>query len=86
MRLEAANSGDLDINVMRDVTFSTMMVNSGDVTVVSELGRVLDGTLADTSVARKFSHSQWPTGYEMSATQIGTHYEGGDINIDALEY
>ena len=80
----SANSGDLDINVMRDVTFSTMLVNSGNVTLVSELGSVLDGTLADTaSLENLVIHNGQLV--EMSATQIGTHYEGGDINIDALD-
>jgi len=80
----SANSGDLDINVMRDVTFSTMLVNSGNVTLVSELGSVLDGTLADTaSLENLVIHNGQLV--EMSATQIGTHYEGGAINIDALD-
>jgi hypothetical protein len=79
-----AASGNLTVTTLRDMTLSTMAVQNGDVTMISELGQIEDGTLADDLDRPNLSILNGQL-VEMNAKSIGTKFDGGDINIDALD-
>jgi hypothetical protein len=79
-----AQSGNLTVTTLRDINLSTMKVQNGDVTMVSELGMIEDGTLADAEDRENLIIVNGQL-VEMNAKSIGTKYENGDIDIDALD-
>jgi hypothetical protein len=72
-------AGAANVQALRDITLSRMVVQGGDLRMVSSLGGVVDGSVAETANLVVGNG----TITALDGHFIGTRYEGGALDVDA---